>query len=282
MSYKPFLDTFQCVKTFYNRPESELFVVQLGYHDFHTVKAYRHQTKQDYWTLHIVLSGKGKLNYNKVTHDLTESDIFVLPPNEWFSYYPDKEEPWEYIFFVVKGTLAKEYFNSAGFDKNNPVKHIANTKKILSNFTNSFEKVKNNIPVSYFEITSLFYLALNHTLTKDSELLSFNNKDVVEEAMSIIQFRFTDPYLSISSIADSLHISHTQLSHLFKKRTGMTMISYLNEQRMSYAEELFRTTPLKASEIALISGFNEYTYFLIKFKERTKMTTGEYRAHMKK
>ncbi len=277
MSNTRFLDTHQCVKTFYNRPESDLFIVQLGYHDFNMVKPYYHKQRQEFWTIHFVVGGKGELHYNNKSYNLGVGNVFVLPPNEWYTYFPDKNEPWEYIFFVVRGKLAKEYFESAGFNKDNPVRLVSNLEKIIHPFTKSFEKRKNNIPVSYFEISSLFFSALNFCLTTDSEMLSQDSKDIVEEAMNIINFRFTDPYLSISSIAEQLHISHTQLSHLFKKKTGMTMISYLNEQRMSYAEELFRTTRLKASEIALISGFNEYTYFLIKFKERNKITTSEFR-----
>ena len=58
------------------------------------------------------------------------------------------------------------------------------------------------------------------------------------------------------------------------------MIAYVNDMRMRYAEELLLTTTLKATEIAYMSGFSEYTYFLMLFKRRNKCTTSEYRiAH---
>lgn len=273
-----FLDTPSCVKTYYDRPETEFCATRLGYHDFKSLALSKTPRIQKMYTIHYVVSGKGYLHYHNKTYTIGAGDIFSLPPNDLFAYYPDDNDPWDYIFFEFDGSLAPQYIKQIGFSKSVPVKYCNNTGKVIASFTEIFEKHKNNLPVSHFEVTSLIYLLFHSASDRQSPALSSQHMDIVQEAKALIQSEFFNTDLTVKSISQQLHFSHSRLCRLFKEKTGMTMIGYLNESRMKYAEELLRNTNLKATQIAYMSGFNEYTYFLMQFKKRNKMTTLQYRA----
>ena len=278
-----FLSNPQCVKTYWDRTETEFRIKQLGYHDFsrNKIKPQTFLQKQSFYTMHLVLSGKGRLNFDKKSYELSGGDIFVLPPEQFYSYYSDSASPWAYIFFVIEGSMTGEYFQSIGFTDAAPIKRCASPKKLLPDFSEFFEKHKNNLPVSYFECTALLFKLFNAATDKDSPLLTDQQPDIVNEVKSLIGLNYLNPDFTVNDISETLHVSHSWLCSLFKSKTGMTMIAYINDARMKYAEDLLRKTTLKATKIAYMSGFNEYTYFLMQFKRRNNMTTLEYRNSFK-
>ena len=138
------------------------------------------------------------------------------------------------------------------------------------------------MPVSYFECSYLLFKLFNAVTDKDSPILNNQQADIVNEVKSLIGMNYLNPSFTIEEISETLHVSHSWLCSLFKTKTGQTMISYINDARMKYAEDLLRKTNLKATKIAYMSGFHEYTYFLLQFKKRNGMTTTEYRNSFKK
>ena len=102
-------------------------------------------------------------------------------------------------------------------------------------------------------------------------------RDFIEDALILIRLNFPDPYFTVKQLAKELHCSHSQLCRQFKMKTGKTAISYINDSRIDYAKGLLQKTTLTSTQIAKMSGFNEYTYFLLLFKRKTGMTTSEYR-----
>jgi AraC-like DNA-binding protein len=274
-----FLNNPQCVISFWDRPETEFRIKQLGYHDFsrNKIKPQTFLQKQNFYTIHLILSGEGQLNYNKKSHELSGGDIFMLPPDEFYAYYPRTANPWAYLFFVVEGSMAKEYFQALGLSSEQPVKRCQSPKKLLPDFLEILEKHSNNLPVSYFECSYLLFKLFNSITDKDSPLFTAQQSDLVNEVKSFIELNYLNPCFTIEEIAENLHVSHSWLCSQFKNKTGITMISYLNDIRMKYAEDLLRKTNLKATKIAYMSGFHEYTYFLLQFKKRNNMTTTQYR-----
>src|SRR3989339_489522 len=55
---------------------------------------------------------------------------------------------------------------------------------------------------------------------------------------------------------------------IFKRITGKTFTEYVNSLRVEHAVRLLLSTSMKASEIALESGFNDISYFNRVFKEQ--------------
>ncbi len=271
-----FLDTPQCVKAFHDRTEQDVLIHDIGYHNFRFIKSFTFYRMQPMYTIHFVLSGKGYLKFRHKTYTLKKFDVFVLPPKELFCYYADEEDPWEYIFFDFQGAKADEYLQSSAVEKNSPLRTCYHPNKMYSLFFEFFKKYKNGATVSYFEVSSLFFHMIDSLLPTDKQKISLH-ENLIQEARGLIGLKFFDADLSVKSIATELHVSHSHLSRKFKEETGMTIISYITNLRIQHAEMLLQTTDLSAMEIAYMSGFNEYTYFLMTFKRKNGMTTKEYR-----
>lgn len=83
--------------------------------------------------------------------------------------------------------------------------------------------------------------------------------------------------LNVEQMAEDLYISRSYLSTKFKKETGMTLTSYIQEQKIKKAKEYLKSTDKSVLEISTFLGFSSQGYFQNVFKRRTGMTPREYR-----
>ena len=89
-----------------------------------------------------------------------------------------------------------------------------------------------------------------------------------------------DKELSLSEVAALVNMSDSAFSHFFKKRTGLSYINYVNNQRIAKACTLLADTTLSASEICYDCGFNNKSNFIRIFRKRKNMTPIEYRKYI--
>ncbi|QJC51314.1 response regulator [Paenibacillus albicereus] len=106
-------------------------------------------------------------------------------------------------------------------------------------------------------------------------------KDLVEEAIRFTRAHAHEPELSIAMVCSHLHISAGYFCGLFKREVKLTFLQYVLQLRMELAQELLRSTELKAFEIAERIGFSEPNYFSFCFKKHTGTTPKEYRSRAK-
>ena len=93
-----------------------------------------------------------------------------------------------------------------------------------------------------------------------------------EQVCCIIRDGMTDPDLTPSKVAAEAGISLRYLQKLFTPR-GTTCVHFIHSLRLDYAARLLHRRTifggrLPLSEIALASGFRDYTFFSRKFRER--------------
>ena len=86
-----------------------------------------------------------------------------------------------------------------------------------------------------------------------------------------------DKDLSLAEVAALVNMSESAFSHFFKKRTGLTYINYVNNQRIARACTLLSDTTLSAAEICYDCGFNNKSNFIRIFRKKKNMTPIEYR-----
>lgn len=103
---------------------------------------------------------------------------------------------------------------------------------------------------------------------------------LIIDAKKIMNECFQDGQLSINSIANTLHVSTSYLSRIFKKKTGMTCVEYITDKRIEKAKWLLINTDIKQHQIAQEIGYSNVYYFSIHFKKVTGETPGQYRKRM--
>ena len=96
----------------------------------------------------------------------------------------------------------------------------------------------------------------------------------IRKALQYIHKNFAQD-LSLSIVAEYLHISPTHLSRLFSKEVGVSFIDYLVNYRIECARQLIRNTELDLKTIADRVGFHGYNYFLRTYKDKTGHTPSQ-------
>ena len=86
--------------------------------------------------------------------------------------------------------------------------------------------------------------------------------------------------ISLADVAALVNMSESAFSHFFKKKTGISFITYVNNLRVAKACDLLASTSLSASEICYDCGFNNKSNFIRIFTKRKNMTPIEYRNHI--
>lgn len=82
--------------------------------------------------------------------------------------------------------------------------------------------------------------------------------------------------ISLKKISEEFHLNSSYISQLIKAETGLTYTQYVTALRINNAKELLKTTSLSLLEISEAVGFNDYFYFIKKFKKETGVTPGKY------
>jgi len=88
--------------------------------------------------------------------------------------------------------------------------------------------------------------------------------------------------ISLQTLSEICFMSSNYFCHYFKKEIGKTPISFINEYRIEKACEMLSECNLPISNIALSVGFDNFSYFIRKFREYKGITPKEYRLLCKK
>jgi two-component system response regulator YesN len=102
-----------------------------------------------------------------------------------------------------------------------------------------------------------------------------------EQAKRFMQDNFTNPELSLKTVADYVGFNEKYFSTLFAKESGSTFISYLNDLRIKQAQELLEQTDLRMYEISDAVGYGSVEHFSHIFKKKLGISPKEYRNRQK-
>ena len=84
--------------------------------------------------------------------------------------------------------------------------------------------------------------------------------------------------ISIDDLAQHIGMNRSSLCTFFKHHSGKTIITYLNEHRLSVACHLLRHSALTIQQVCYESGFNDVPHFCRIFKRKFGVTPKEYRG----
>lgn len=87
-----------------------------------------------------------------------------------------------------------------------------------------------------------------------------------------------DQDISLQAMAQYVSMDENYLSGLFKKKTGISFINYLQKIRVEEAKFLLAHTDLTVNELCERAGFANPSYFFKIFKRWTGLTPNEYRT----
>lgn len=98
--------------------------------------------------------------------------------------------------------------------------------------------------------------------------------------ISCVKFFLDEHYkekLSLESVASHFFIDKHYLARLFKEQYGVTLVTYLQQVRITHAKRMLRFTDKSIEEIGLECGIGELNYFSRVFKKLEGVSPSEFR-----
>lgn len=104
----------------------------------------------------------------------------------------------------------------------------------------------------------------------------YSSQDIIVNIKDYLDIHYADP-ITLDFLSDIFFINSSYLSTLFKEKTGMKYVDYLNGLRIDAAKTLLQTTDRRAATISRMVGYDNEKYFYRVFKKFTDLTPEQYR-----
>lgn len=102
----------------------------------------------------------------------------------------------------------------------------------------------------------------------------------IRQVFDYLDAHYLEPDVSLNSIAEAVGLNPTYLSKLFKAKTNVNFLEYLNTLRVKKAQELLADTDTSIKDIASAVGYTSQQTFIRVFGKYTGMTPGRYRRSL--
>lgn len=99
----------------------------------------------------------------------------------------------------------------------------------------------------------------------------------LEQMLNYLNTHF-DSVISLQQLADQIHLSREVCCRLFKKMTGKTITTYLEEYRTDKAFSLVQSGQYSITQIASMVGFSNASCFANSFRKHFGCNPGEYNS----
>ena len=231
-------------------------------------------------------------------HFIVKNNIFPIKPgniiliNAIESHYSNPSDPSTYnrsklivstnFFRLIcqlcnLETFAENHiFRSAGSCFNVPINIAQNLDAYFQTAAHCFHSqnaatVQANVVLA---ITYILSTILSYAATDTPQV---SHRTIEQLALYVNTHSSDWKNISLQNICNSLYISQSRASHLFKELTGKNIIQYKNELRITEAKKLLLSTNLKIFEISNMLDFQNCTIFCKYFKNMVGCTPKQYR-----
>jgi two-component system, response regulator YesN len=100
---------------------------------------------------------------------------------------------------------------------------------------------------------------------------------IVAKTRHYIERNFRNPDLTLSLIADHISVTPSYISGVFKRRTGVSIVAYITDQRVRQARDLMDREPLlPVGDVAERVGFADPYYFSKVFRKHVGVSPSSY------
>ena len=250
----------------------------------------------------FIVSGSGVHKILGQTIPCKKGDVFIIPSNTpCGSFYSDDNDEMTVrrirldsndLFFGDISTHGSSRYCFGVFHDNAIISYARLNGQTFLEVESLFDKIVSELSECKGEwreavraYVSLLLITLGRYVSDTIQNISdIDQSDwrTVSPAIGIIMERFGDCGLTLEEIADTICVSQSHLSRVFRRFTGNTFSQYLRDVRLSHACELLKETSLTVEEIVEQCGLKDIPSFYQSFHNYTGMTPNKYRTDNKK
>lgn len=222
------------------------------------------------WLLAYTLEGNGYFRTPAGEESCSPGDLVLLRSGVPHQYGTVAGSHWNFIWAHFPGMIETNYLpeqeliiQSVG--KAQMQKRVYQALKNI--IQDSREQRSFWLPICENEIRGILLLMAERGRRKGDPR--------VEETLHYLSKHMRET-IRIEDIAESVGLSSSRLSHLFKEETGSTIVETVNAMRIRQAALLIRNFGRTASESAYDVGFHNYNHFAALFRQQMGMSPREY------
>ena len=219
--------------------------------------------------------GNASVKYADEHFPVTEGDVVVV--NSYITHKVFSEEPVERVCLIIDNNFCKNH----GID----VSQLIFTSLIHDEELNQYyDKIiyaySQKHKFKHFEIRCavlnlLLYLCVNYSKTNPDSSLKYYSCNYVRKSIEYIKQNL-DKKITADAVATSVGLSKFHFLREFKKQTGFTLIHYINIIRCEYAKDLLNSGKYSVKNVAVLCGFDNFSYFTNVFKKYTNHLPSDY------
>lgn len=251
----------------------------------------------DFFEITYILKGKGLYSQNRKTTPISEGDIVMVSPSDTHRFEPlTNDFHWINCIFQPqalgldnKQPTLSELLTLDCDNENIPqeISHQIFLQRKGDIFKNLFSDMKKEYVKSSNGYQKIMNMQLRLLLMKISfayspKIQEDTSLGMTDEALRLLVqsfFKFSPLYskITLEELAAKAHVTPKYFSELFKKKTGVSLSSYICELRIHRAAELLVSTDANIEEIMHYVGYNDSKFFYKSFKNMFGMTPAQYR-----
>ncbi|RJE87649.1 AraC family transcriptional regulator [Paenibacillus sp. 1011MAR3C5] len=238
----------------------------------------------DFYLMHLVLSGRGIFELNGKSYELEAGHTFLIKPGQLIRYESDEADPWRYRWIAFKGTEAAALAEIAGFDtgetQHNRLSDLRRASTLYRSVYHALsgEGAAADLEAAgYLQLLMAAYRKAAIASSRHTEEADSHGDQLHQRVVRFLSAQYTHA-VSIEAMADSLGYNRAYLSRVFKRKTGLSPVSFLLRLRLDRAKLMLRERPeLTVGQVAASVGMQDALYFSKQFKKQHDMSPIAYR-----
>ena len=273
-----------CRLEYYNvemHPNQSLAVIQCGKTVCQAGHSPGHRVYHSY-SATFILRGKGTYLVGGKQYELKAGNGFIIPPGMSVNYIADRQDPWEYIYAIFRGSDAETLVWNAGLDARHLTFSFSADEEMLE-LLNQMHTASRENKARGYDVIGSFLLIMSRLIQKQTQKSSepLRPENYIAKAIAYVEDYY--PYgVSVRDMAAYVGIDRTHLYRLFKANVGTSPQQYLNEYRLKKAVEMMERQQYSLGAIALSVGFYDISHFSKAFAACYGIQPGAYREQLLK
>lgn len=216
------------------------------------------------------VAGRGRFFWNESWHTLEPGTAFIYYPGETHQI-ERMSDRWEYRWFTSDGNNGGLWLKECGLtDRLLPVGPCP--EELFGQLEQNMEDNTARGEVASSELAYAILLAMQ---AGGGEPVA--PKDPLQMIRDEIDAGFTNPDVTVESLATRHGIHRSTLYRQFRSSYGVTPVQYLRNRRIQRAMSLLGETSLPIVEVAHLSGFGSNVYLCEVIRRATGMSPREFR-----
>jgi len=254
-------------------------ITDIGYYPKAKFHSRERPRGADQHILIYCIDGQGWIKIQKNEYFIKAGEFFLVPALISHKYEASETDPWTIYWVHFTGDISNDIVSSMISQLGGYKGFIHYTEDRLNLFNNIYtqlEKGYSRDNMAYANMSFWYYLTTFMFEDKYYNSDKISKQDVTETAVNFMA-KNIDQVINVDEIAQSVNLSVSHFTSMFKKKTGYPPIEYYNHLKIQKACQYLFFTDLRVKEISYKLGINDPYYFSRLFTKVMGVSPNEYR-----